>query len=80
MVSDAPFNAAEIGLSIARVLEAWAVPYALGGALAHGVWALDPGFPGRGIRANQRHPHNTELKLAALLPQVLVAGGVVAQA
>lgn len=34
------FNAAEVGLSLARTLEARQVPYALGGALAYGVWAL----------------------------------------
>ncbi len=39
-MSDAPFNAAEVGLAIARILEARGVPYALGGALAYGVWAL----------------------------------------
>jgi hypothetical protein len=39
-VSSPPFNAAEVGLAIARKLEARQVPYALGGALAYGVWAL----------------------------------------
>lgn len=39
-MTDPPFNAAEVGLSIARALEARQVPYALGGALAYGVWAL----------------------------------------
>jgi hypothetical protein len=37
---DRPFNAAEVGLSLARALEAAGIPYALGGALAYGVWAL----------------------------------------
>lgn len=36
----AAFNAAEVGLTLARALEARAIPYALGGALAYGVWAL----------------------------------------
>ncbi len=39
-MTDGPFNAAEIGLSIAQALESQNVPYALGGALAYGVWAL----------------------------------------
>lgn len=34
------FNAAEVGLSLARALEDKGLPYALGGALAYGVWAL----------------------------------------
>lgn len=34
------FNAAEVGLSLARTLEDRGLPYALGGALAYGVWAL----------------------------------------
>jgi hypothetical protein len=36
-LSEEPFNAAEVGLKRARVLEARGVPYALGGALAYGV-------------------------------------------
>lgn len=39
-MSDAPFNAAEIGLKLGAALEAASVPWALGGALAYGVWAL----------------------------------------
>jgi len=39
-VSDPSFNAAEVGLRLARALEARGIPYALGGALAYGVWAL----------------------------------------
>lgn len=39
-MSEPSFNAADIGLTIARTLEASGVPYALGGALAYGVWAL----------------------------------------
>lgn len=39
-MSDAVFNAADVGLSLARALEAAHLPYALGGALAYGVWAL----------------------------------------
>jgi hypothetical protein len=39
-MKDQAFNAAEVGLSLARTLEARQVPYALGGALAYGVWAL----------------------------------------
>lgn len=39
-MTDAPFNAAELGLRLARSLEAAGVPCALGGALAYGVWAL----------------------------------------
>ncbi len=39
-MTDRAFNAAEVGLSIAHALEARQVPYALGGALAYGVWAL----------------------------------------
>jgi hypothetical protein len=39
-VTDAPFNAAEVGLRLARALDAHAIPDALGGALAYGVWAL----------------------------------------
>jgi len=34
------FNAAQVGLAIGRALEAHQIPYALGGALAYGVWAL----------------------------------------
>jgi len=34
------FNAAEVGLAIAQALAARQVPYAIGGALAYGVWAL----------------------------------------
>ena len=37
---DEAFNAAQIGLRLAGVLEARGLPYALGGALAYGVWAL----------------------------------------
>ena len=39
-MSDEPFNAAEVGLRLAAALEAKGLPYALGGALAYGVWAL----------------------------------------
>ncbi|GMU58253.1 MAG: hypothetical protein IT380_02565 [Myxococcales bacterium] len=39
-MTDQPFNAAEIGLALGRALEAKGIPYALGGALAYGVWAL----------------------------------------
>lgn len=39
-MSDPAFNAAEIGLAIAQTLESRNVEYALGGALAYGVWAL----------------------------------------
>ena len=39
-MSGQAFNAAEIGLSLAHALDAAGVPYALGGALAYGVWAL----------------------------------------
>ncbi len=39
-MSDPAFNAADVALAIARGLESSAVPYALGGALAYGVWAL----------------------------------------
>lgn len=39
-MTERPFNAAEIGLALARALEARQLPYALGGALAYGVWAL----------------------------------------
>lgn len=39
-MTDAPFNAAEVGLRLARQLERAGIPYALGGALAFGVWAL----------------------------------------
>ncbi len=39
-MTDRPFNAADVGLAIAQVLESAGVPYALGGALAYGVWAL----------------------------------------
>lgn len=39
-MSDPSFNAAEVGLRLARALEARGIPYALGGALAYGVWAL----------------------------------------
>lgn len=39
-MNDSAFNAAEIGLKLARALEAAGVPHALGGALAYGVWAL----------------------------------------
>lgn len=39
-MTDRAFNAAEVGLSIARALEARQIPYAIGGALAYGVWAL----------------------------------------
>lgn len=35
-MSDAVFNAADVGLSLARALEAAQLPY----ALAYGVWAL----------------------------------------
>ncbi len=35
-----PFNAAQIGLKLAEALEAAGIPYAIGGALAYGVWAL----------------------------------------
>lgn len=34
------FNAADIGLKLALALEAEGIEYALGGALAYGVWAL----------------------------------------
>jgi hypothetical protein len=34
------FNAAEVGLGIGQALELQQIPYALGGALAYGVWAL----------------------------------------
>lgn len=40
MSGERPFNAAEIGFALARSLETSGVPYALGGALAYGVWAL----------------------------------------
>ena len=39
-MSDEAFNAADIGLRLARALEAKGVAHALGGALAYGVWAL----------------------------------------
>jgi hypothetical protein len=39
-VSDVPFNAAEVGISLGMALEAAGLPYALGGALALGVWSL----------------------------------------
>ena len=39
-MSDSVFNAADVGLSLAQALESAHVPYALGGALAYGVWAL----------------------------------------
>ena len=39
-MNDEPFNAAQVGLTLARALEARKLPYALGGALAYGVWAL----------------------------------------
>ncbi|MEW5740282.1 MAG: hypothetical protein AB1938_15220 [Myxococcota bacterium] len=39
-MTEPAFNAAEIGLALARALEAKGIPYALGGALAYGVWAL----------------------------------------
>jgi len=39
-VSEAPFNAAEIGISLGVALEKANLPYALGGALALAVWSL----------------------------------------
>lgn len=39
-MTERAFNAADIGLTIARTLETAGVPHALGGALAYGVWAL----------------------------------------
>ncbi len=39
-MTDTAFNAAEIGLKLALELEAHGIEYALGGALAYGVWAL----------------------------------------
>lgn len=39
-MSEPAFNAADVALVIAQALESSAVPYALGGALAYGVWAL----------------------------------------
>lgn len=39
-MTDAPFNAAEVGLTLVRGLERAGIPCALGGALAFGVWAL----------------------------------------
>jgi hypothetical protein len=39
-LSDGAFNAAEVGVALARALERAQLPYALGGALAYGVWAL----------------------------------------
>jgi hypothetical protein len=39
-VTEQPFNAAEVGLALGRALEAKGLPWALGGALAYGVWAL----------------------------------------
>ena len=39
-MSDPVFNAADVGLALAGALEVAQVPYALGGALAYGVWAL----------------------------------------
>ena len=39
-MTEAPFNAAQVGVTIARALEDRHIPYALGGALAYGVWAL----------------------------------------
>lgn len=39
-MSDDSFNAAQIGLVLARALDARRLPYAIGGALAYGVWAL----------------------------------------
>jgi hypothetical protein len=39
-VPEEPFNAAQIGLQLAAALETAAIPYAIGGALAYGVWAL----------------------------------------
>ncbi len=39
-MTDAPFNAAEIGIELGTALEKAGLPYALGGALALGVWAL----------------------------------------
>lgn len=39
-MSDEAFNAAQIGIALARALEGRKVPYAIGGALAYGVWAL----------------------------------------
>ncbi|MDX2011585.1 MAG: hypothetical protein SFW67_15400 [Myxococcaceae bacterium] len=39
-MTDGPFNAAEIGISLGLALEAARLPYALGGALALGVWSL----------------------------------------
>ena len=39
-MSDEAFNAAQISLTLARALEGRKAPYAIGGALAYGVWAL----------------------------------------
>lgn len=39
-MSGEPFNAAQIGLGLAQALDAKKLPYAIGGALAFGVWAL----------------------------------------
>lgn len=39
-MTEKPFNAAEIGLAIASILESRQIPYAIGGALSYGVWAL----------------------------------------
>lgn len=39
-MSEEAFNAAQVGLTLARALEEKGLPYALGGALAYGVWAL----------------------------------------
>lgn len=39
-MTDTPFNAAEIGIELGTALEKAGLPYALGGALALGVWAL----------------------------------------
>ena len=39
-MTDEAFNAAQIGQRLGEALEAAQIPYALGGALAYGVWAV----------------------------------------
>ena len=70
-MSDEAFNAAQVGLALARALEAKQVPYAIGGALAYGVWALP--------RATKDVDINIFLAPEALDPafEVLLEAGVV---
>lgn len=69
-MSDEAFNAAQIGLALARALDARDLPYAIGGALAYGVWALP--------RATKDVDLNIFLAPEALDPafDVLLAAGV----